>query len=247
MIVLLTFYAERSARQVSEEMTITEGHVRVIRHRAIGKLRACMTATGAGAMTPRCDAPVSDDELLDYWTHAIAGTDAERIEEHLFSCGDCSARLEAMASLGAGLAVARAPRTGVGYRLALAAQPHATRWRARAPVYVVAWRTGALCGVSRRRSARRILARRFCGIGNGDTLSNRSGRCGDLATCPTCRCPVRTARSSGRHLATACGGCHRPDSGYTTSRTRQVRRCSPKTSSINSAPGSLTPRCRRMA
>ncbi len=55
-------------------------------------------------MTPRCDAPVSDDELLDYWTRAIAGTDAESIEEHLFSCGECSARLEAMASLGAGLA-----------------------------------------------------------------------------------------------------------------------------------------------
>ena len=47
MIVLLTFYAERSARQVSEEMTVTEGHVRVIRHRALGKLRACMTATEA--------------------------------------------------------------------------------------------------------------------------------------------------------------------------------------------------------
>jgi RNA polymerase sigma-70 factor (ECF subfamily) len=47
MIVLLTFYAERSARQVGEEMTMTEGHVRVMRHRAIGKLRAWMSATGA--------------------------------------------------------------------------------------------------------------------------------------------------------------------------------------------------------
>jgi RNA polymerase sigma-70 factor (ECF subfamily) len=46
MIVLLTFYAERSARQVGEELTMTEGHVRVMRHRAIGKLRSCMTATG---------------------------------------------------------------------------------------------------------------------------------------------------------------------------------------------------------
>jgi DNA-directed RNA polymerase specialized sigma24 family protein len=44
--VLLTFYAERSAREVAEEMTITEGHVRVIRHRAIARLRACMTAAG---------------------------------------------------------------------------------------------------------------------------------------------------------------------------------------------------------
>jgi predicted anti-sigma-YlaC factor YlaD len=55
-------------------------------------------------MTTRCDAPVSDDDLLDYWTAAIAGTDAERIEEHLFACGECGARLDAMASLGSGLA-----------------------------------------------------------------------------------------------------------------------------------------------
>jgi DNA-directed RNA polymerase specialized sigma24 family protein len=47
MIVLLTFYAERSARQVGDEMTMTEGNVRVTRHRAIGKLRACMSAAGA--------------------------------------------------------------------------------------------------------------------------------------------------------------------------------------------------------
>ena len=46
MIVLLTFYAERSARQVGDEMTMTEGNVRVTRYRAIGKLRACMSATG---------------------------------------------------------------------------------------------------------------------------------------------------------------------------------------------------------
>ncbi len=56
-------------------------------------------------MTPQCPAPVSDEDLLDYWADAIAVTDAERLEEHLFSCGDCSARLEAMASLGTGLAV----------------------------------------------------------------------------------------------------------------------------------------------
>jgi len=46
LVMLLTFYAERSARQVGDELTITEGNVRVIRHRAIGRLRACMTGTG---------------------------------------------------------------------------------------------------------------------------------------------------------------------------------------------------------
>jgi len=55
-------------------------------------------------MTARCDAPVPDDDLLDYWTGAVAGTDAEPIEEHLFSCAGCATRLDAMASLGSGLA-----------------------------------------------------------------------------------------------------------------------------------------------
>ena len=54
-------------------------------------------------MTPRCDAPVSDDDLLDYWIQAIDGKHAERIEEHLFTCGACAARLEAMASTAVGL------------------------------------------------------------------------------------------------------------------------------------------------
>jgi RNA polymerase sigma-70 factor (ECF subfamily) len=46
IVVLLTFYAERSARQVGDEMHLSEGNVRVVRHRAIGKLRTCMTASG---------------------------------------------------------------------------------------------------------------------------------------------------------------------------------------------------------
>ena len=54
-------------------------------------------------MIPPCDAPVSDDHLLDYWIHAIDGRDAERIEEHLFTCASCSARFHAMATLGVGL------------------------------------------------------------------------------------------------------------------------------------------------
>jgi RNA polymerase sigma-70 factor (ECF subfamily) len=45
IIVLLTFYAERSAREVGTEMRLSEGNVRIIRHRALGKLRTCMTAS----------------------------------------------------------------------------------------------------------------------------------------------------------------------------------------------------------
>ena len=46
IVVLLTFYAERSARDVGTELRLSEGNVRIIRHRAIGKLRTCMTAPG---------------------------------------------------------------------------------------------------------------------------------------------------------------------------------------------------------
>ena len=46
LVMMLTFYAERSARQVGDELAVTEGNVRVIRHRAIGKLRSCMMETG---------------------------------------------------------------------------------------------------------------------------------------------------------------------------------------------------------
>lgn len=54
-------------------------------------------------MTPPCNAPISDDDLLDYWIDTIDDIDAERIENHLFSCGECAARLQTLASLGVGL------------------------------------------------------------------------------------------------------------------------------------------------
>jgi RNA polymerase sigma-70 factor (ECF subfamily) len=44
MVVLLTFYAERAAHEVGQELGITEGHVRVIRHRTIQRLRTCLTS-----------------------------------------------------------------------------------------------------------------------------------------------------------------------------------------------------------
>ena len=56
-------------------------------------------------MMPSCNAPIPDETLLDYWARDLAdGDETDRVEEHLFACGDCSTRLHDMASLGAGLA-----------------------------------------------------------------------------------------------------------------------------------------------
>ena len=44
VVVLLTFYGERTAGEVGREIGAREGNVRVIRHRAIERLRTCMTS-----------------------------------------------------------------------------------------------------------------------------------------------------------------------------------------------------------
>lgn len=41
-VVVLSFYAERSAQEVAGELGLTAGNVRVLRHRALGRLRACL-------------------------------------------------------------------------------------------------------------------------------------------------------------------------------------------------------------
>jgi hypothetical protein len=55
-------------------------------------------------MTPPCAVPIDDDRLIDYWTRELPPSDAAALEEHLFSCAECGARLEAMASMAGGLA-----------------------------------------------------------------------------------------------------------------------------------------------
>jgi RNA polymerase sigma-70 factor, ECF subfamily len=44
-VVLLTFYDDRPSRDIAQTLGITEGNVRVIRSRAIERLRACMGVT----------------------------------------------------------------------------------------------------------------------------------------------------------------------------------------------------------
>jgi RNA polymerase sigma-70 factor (ECF subfamily) len=41
-VVALTFFADKQADEVGAELAISGGNVRVIRHRALGKLRTCM-------------------------------------------------------------------------------------------------------------------------------------------------------------------------------------------------------------
>jgi RNA polymerase sigma-70 factor (ECF subfamily) len=41
-VVMMTFYAERDAAQIAEELTLSPGNVRVTRHRALAQLRLCM-------------------------------------------------------------------------------------------------------------------------------------------------------------------------------------------------------------
>ena len=45
-VVALTFFADKSGDEVAKELGLSAGNVRVIRHRALGRLRECM---GAGA------------------------------------------------------------------------------------------------------------------------------------------------------------------------------------------------------
>lgn len=71
---------------------------------------------------PGCSAPIHDGTLIDYWVRDVADPgESDRVEEHLLACADCSARLQRLASLGAGLAaLARQGRvTGIVSRAVL--------------------------------------------------------------------------------------------------------------------------------
>ncbi len=46
-VIVLSFYEERSAPDVGEELGLTAANVRVIRHRALGRLRDCMAPGGS--------------------------------------------------------------------------------------------------------------------------------------------------------------------------------------------------------
>jgi RNA polymerase sigma-70 factor (ECF subfamily) len=41
-VVVLTYFQERSASEIADALGLKDGNVRVIRHRAIGRLRHCL-------------------------------------------------------------------------------------------------------------------------------------------------------------------------------------------------------------
>lgn len=43
-VLVMTFYAERSADEIALELGMAAGNVRVVRHRALGRLRQCLEA-----------------------------------------------------------------------------------------------------------------------------------------------------------------------------------------------------------
>ena len=55
-------------------------------------------------MTAVCASPIADERLIDYWAGDLPAADGAAVEEHLFACADCSARLEAVAAVAGGVA-----------------------------------------------------------------------------------------------------------------------------------------------
>ena len=54
-------------------------------------------------MTSTCDMPIADETMVDYWSGGLPPQQSEAIEEHVFSCAACAARLEAVAAMAAGI------------------------------------------------------------------------------------------------------------------------------------------------
>jgi hypothetical protein len=54
-------------------------------------------------MTAACVIPIADDTMVDYWSGGLTPQQSEAIEEHVFGCAACASRLEAVASLAAGI------------------------------------------------------------------------------------------------------------------------------------------------
>ena len=156
-------------------------------------------------MMPRCQAPIPDATLLDYWARDLAdGDETDRVEEHLFACGDCSARLHQLAALGTGLAtlVRQGRVSGIVSRAML------NRMQ-RDGVHVrmfslVARRDGAVRRLSRRRSRRHRSARRLLRRRCRDAFGHRARRLADCGQCDDVPVSGPAAKCSGRRRRPSC-------------------------------------------
>lgn len=54
-------------------------------------------------MKPGCDRPLELPALSDYWFAELPEPEAGQVEEHLFACDECGARLRALLALGEGV------------------------------------------------------------------------------------------------------------------------------------------------
>jgi hypothetical protein len=55
------------------------------------------------AGTPRCSHPLDAELLTDYWLAALGHTEEASVEDHLFACDDCHARLRSVVALAEGV------------------------------------------------------------------------------------------------------------------------------------------------
>ena len=61
------FFADKPADEVARELGLTPGNARVIRHRALMKLRECMKRATRAMNAPTCNAPIPFAALVEYW------------------------------------------------------------------------------------------------------------------------------------------------------------------------------------
>jgi len=62
-------------------------------------------------MTATCLNQIADETAVDYWSGALSAAQSDAVEEHVFRCAACAARVEAVASMANGItALARQGR-----------------------------------------------------------------------------------------------------------------------------------------
>jgi anti-sigma factor RsiW len=54
-------------------------------------------------MIAACATPIAGETIVDYWTGGLPVPQADAIEEHIFSCAACAARLDAVAAMAGGV------------------------------------------------------------------------------------------------------------------------------------------------